>query len=154
MLVPLALISTVSAALSASPRSPLFFSVPIPISLSSLTTPWLESFHTALAVRVFHDVVGAELVASGPLLLGAGQRLELFASDSGIWLAYVLASLGWLAALLRERAASECIVAACLWSLAGWPGQLAATGIAAALLLAGAPTLARAWLHRELEKGT
>jgi len=115
----------------------LFFAVPIPISISSLTTPWLESIYADLCVGLLHGVFGLDIQASGPLLFSAGWTLELYASDSGMWLAYVLAALGWYTGLRARRTLPWLLARATVGSLVGPPLQLLATFVAGALAAGG-----------------
>ena len=124
----------------------LCFVVPIPISVTSLTTPWLESTYADICVSLLHGVLGLDISASGPLLSSGPSTLELYASDSGIRLAYVLAALGWLAGVLAERSVPRLFARALLWSLIAWPAQVAACLVAATLVAAGRIDIARAWL--------
>jgi hypothetical protein len=124
----------------------LLFVVPIPISLTTATTPWLESLHARIGEALLGSGLGLDLRASGPLLWSGPDRLELYASDSGIWLAYLLAELAWLRGVLRGTPTPRLLVTCVAWALAGWPAQLLATAIASALLVAGWPAAARSWL--------
>lgn len=124
----------------------LFFVVPIPISITSLTTPWLESVYADLCVRLLHGVGGLDIQATGPLLIGPVATLELYASDSGIWLAYVLAALGWYSGLCAQRDWPAVFGRAALSSLIGWPLQLLAICVAGALVAGGNVDAARSWL--------
>lgn len=83
----------------------LLFAVPIPSFVVNGTTPWLESFYLS-ALHSLLSALGTPAEWAGQVLLIGGERLELFPEDSGLRLAWVLASIGWFAALPRATAPS------------------------------------------------
>jgi hypothetical protein len=122
-----------------------FFAVPPPTSFGSALTPAPESALARAAAWVV-TACGGELAANGPLLHTPTHRLELFSSDTGLAVAVELAAFGWYSALRQAAAAPAPALRAVAWSALVVVVQPAAVGVAVALLLAGAPRLARGWL--------
>ncbi len=130
-----------------SPRVALlaFGLIPVPNFIVTLGTPEVES---ALA-RWLAGAVGG-LVAiepAGPLLHGAGGRLELQPHDDPLRLALVLAMLGWYAALRRGEPWPRGLARALAFAGGSLVLQPLALLLAVGLLAAGAPDAAALWLR-------
>ena len=98
------------------------------------------------------SALGVATEWAGQVLLIRGERLELFPEDSGIRLAWVLASMAWHAALPRPgapRAADRpfpLFRAALAGGLAGWAAQGPGVLIAAGLVTAFGSRAGQLWL--------
>ena len=122
-----------------------FWMIPIPDFVLGFTTPNLESALLSAAATVV-GAIGVDVTTVGPVARIAADRLELVASDTGILLAFVLSEFGWLMAALRSARPIQFFATAGCFGLLAVPLQLIAVIIALAVLAAGWPLAAEAWL--------
>jgi len=131
------------------------WTVPIPTGLYLATTPWLEMTQLRVATAAV-AWSGAPLGLQGTLVETASGRLYVDPSDGGQHLAWLLAGIGWFAALrargrLQTTGGPRCGLGLLLASpLLALPLQTAGLLIAVALLAAGWPEAATIWLHTGL----
>jgi hypothetical protein len=122
-----------------------FWMIPIPDFVFNLTTPTLESALLKAAATVA-QVIGIHVNAVGPVASTAAHHLEMQPHDTGIRIAFVLSEFGWFAAVLRGARPIQLAANAGCFALLAIPVQFFAVLIALALLSAGWPSAADAWL--------
>ena len=131
------------------PRSVLliFFAVPLPTSIMSLTTPWLESSYVWPTAELFNQGFGAELSTSGPLFLWSGNFFELGAPDGGWITSLVLVQLVWFLGLVLAWSLSRTIMLCAIAILLVWPLQWLGVLLALAIGITFSPGLAASWMR-------
>lgn len=123
-----------------------FALVPLPTTLLQLASPALETT-LAVAASAILRALGAEVDAVGPVLRGPGPvQLALLATDGGLPTLVALASTGWALALARGGLPAQALHGAARAGVLVLLVQPLAMLLAAALVAAGQPDAARAFL--------
>ena len=125
----------------------IFFAVPLPTSIISLTTPWLESSYVWPTAELLNRVFGAGLSTSGPLLLWSGSFFELSAPDGGWITSLILVQLVWFIGLVLAWSVSRTITLCALAMLLVWPLQWLGVLLALAIGITFSPSLAAIWMR-------
>lgn len=147
--VPIACLGMAQTLGSPHPRSVflIFFAVPLPISIMSLTTPWLESSYVWPTAELLNRVFGAEISTSGPLLLWSGSFFELSAPDGGWITSLVLVQLVWFLGLVLAWSVPRTITFCVIAMLLAWPLQWIGVLLALGLGITFSPALAEIWMR-------
>jgi hypothetical protein len=139
-----------------SPKLPVavlaFGAIPVPVALTVVTSPLLESLWGAAATQ-FVQLLGGEVTRSGPLLSASAGHLNLMGIDGGLPLLTVLMELGWYSGVRRGLPGRALLGRVALGALLAAPIQLIGVTFAVALLTFGFPDAARMWLNHGLWLG-
>jgi hypothetical protein len=126
-----------------------FGAIPVPVTAIAYTTPSLESLWAGAAAQ-FVQLLGGEVIVSGPLFRSSAGRLELIPTDGGLPLLRVLVELGWYSAVRQGLPGRALLGRVALGAVLAGPIQLIGVTIAVFLLTFGFADVARVWLDHGL----